>query len=80
MKAVAILALLAATSPAMAADAPKAQAQDQQPFIHDGPGLNSFSPPTGPLTIGGMTVTPPPAASQPPPAPKPAPKHITGNA
>ena len=60
MKSVAILALLAIASPVFAeapAENQGAPVQDQKPFIHDGPGLNGFSPPA-PVTIGGAFVAP----------------------
>ena len=73
MKALSILALLTIASPAFAetpADTQKAPAQDQKPYVNDGPGLNSFSPPA-PVTIGGVTVAPSPNGGKPVLAPPP---------
>src|SRR6185312_303256 len=57
MKALCILALLAAASPAFAGENQSAPAQDQKPYVYDGAGPNDFSAP-GPVTIEGKTSVP----------------------
>jgi hypothetical protein len=75
MKAVAVLVLLAVCGPALADTPVKDQGETAKPYVNDGPGLNSFSPP-GPVSVGSTTIVPPPAGSVPPaPQKKVAPKQ-----
>ena len=75
MKAVAIAVLLAIASPAFAETPAVSQSASEKPFIYDGPGLNSFSPPES-VAIGTATVVPVPAIETRPVVPqrKPLPR------
>lgn len=88
MKALCILALLAAASPALAqapAEKPGAPSQDQKPFVYDGPGAKDFTPPS-PVAIGPSPaqdrapVRPPTPKTPGNPEAKPAPEPAPGNA